>query len=269
MSRRNRSENPVTLFAFQDIITSVTGILILITLILALALADRPVHDSSEIRESIEDLRSQLAALDHDINSLQQQTRSDSAILDLMSQYGANSIEELISHLTSSIRNGSNLIRQGQAEATSGEELLSKNEKRLSEQALNLQQLMARLHEQQKLLDRIVAGNRVVYQFSGSDADQPWLLELGGSVWQIARANKKEKPVRFEQEKPRDRLKALVQWSNSHSGRKYLVLLVRPGGVEAYDMIRKSGDLGRVEFGVDLISSDVTVIDSETGAVAR
>lgn len=269
MSRRNRSDNPITLFAFQDIITSVTGILILITLILALALAERPVHVSPESRENIEELKSQLAALEQEIKSLQQQTRSDSAILDLMSQYSANSIEELISHLTSSIMHGSDLIRQGQEETASGEEQLSRNEKQQAAQELNLQQLMSRFEEQQKLLDRIVSGNRVVYQFSGSAADQPWILELGSNVWQIARANKKEKPVRFEQANLADRLKALVQWSNSQPGGKYLVLLVRPGGVESYDLIRKSNSLGSVEFGVDLISSDVTVIDPETGAVAR
>ena len=43
MSRRRKSnDNPFTLFAFQDIITAVTGILILITLILSLSLVEQP-----------------------------------------------------------------------------------------------------------------------------------------------------------------------------------------------------------------------------------
>src|SRR5262245_5426312 len=36
MSRRGRGGTPISLFSFQDIITSVTGIMILVTLILAL-----------------------------------------------------------------------------------------------------------------------------------------------------------------------------------------------------------------------------------------
>ncbi len=269
MSRRNRHENPITLFAFQDIITSVTGILILITLLLALALVDRPVPESRESRESIEDLRSQLTVLEQDIKSLRQQSRADSTIVQLMTQYGTNSIEELITHLETSLQNASRLIQSGREELAAGEEFKTKNQKRLDDQASSMQELLARLKEQQELLDRMKAGNRVIYEVSGSASDQPWLLELGGTQWQLAKVNKREKPVLFDQSKPGDRLKALIQWAKSHPGRKYLVLLIRPGGVESYDLVRRSTSLTGVEFGVDLIPSDVTVIDPDTGAVAR
>ena len=41
MSRRRRRSAPFSLFAFQDIITSVTGIMLVITMLLALELLER------------------------------------------------------------------------------------------------------------------------------------------------------------------------------------------------------------------------------------
>jgi len=53
MSRRSRRNSPFSLFAFQDIITSVTGIMILVTMMLALELIKR----KEQIRRTREQLQ--------------------------------------------------------------------------------------------------------------------------------------------------------------------------------------------------------------------
>ena len=67
MSRRGRSGHAISLFAFQDIITSVTAIIIVIVLLLALDLtqqkegsAGMPLALANELEQRIESVQTEL-----------------------------------------------------------------------------------------------------------------------------------------------------------------------------------------------------------------
>ena len=69
MSRRGRNKSAFSLFVFQDIIMSVTGIMILITLILSLEMMERQEESP---RERTSEIISQLKAAVGEVEDLVQ-----------------------------------------------------------------------------------------------------------------------------------------------------------------------------------------------------
>ena len=71
MSRRGRSGPVISLFAFQDIITSVTAIVIVVTLFLALDLVQRKQGQASESPTVLaEELVARITALEGELAKL-------------------------------------------------------------------------------------------------------------------------------------------------------------------------------------------------------
>ena len=73
--RRKTSEDPLSLFCFQDIITCVTGIMILVVLLFVVQLIQKKteaVFQKSENYEQVEHLRNKLARLDKEKKELKQ-----------------------------------------------------------------------------------------------------------------------------------------------------------------------------------------------------
>ena len=91
---------------------------------------------------------------------------------------------------------------------------------------------------------------------------------IGGYSMAAAPANQKAKATVFSEPSLSKRLRAIEDWyKNTLGSEGYLVLLIRPDGVQSYNTLRSSKTMANAQFGVDLIASDVTVIDLESGAV--
>ena len=74
MTRRRRKSSPFSLFSFQDIVTSVTAVIILITLILTLDLVTRQqASASSQLDKSVTELRAALEQAEAELRVLKQQ----------------------------------------------------------------------------------------------------------------------------------------------------------------------------------------------------
>ena len=90
MRKRRREETPFSLFAFQDIITSVTGILLLIMLLLCLSLAaqdltnDPPVEtqESSSVANAhrLKDLQERVSRLQETLDQKQRQRELEESL---------------------------------------------------------------------------------------------------------------------------------------------------------------------------------------------
>src|SRR3954471_6793037 len=80
MPRRRRKSSPFSLFSFQDIVTSVTAVIILITLILALELVTRqPTSAADQLHQSVAALQSALEQADHERQSLVTRLQQEAA----------------------------------------------------------------------------------------------------------------------------------------------------------------------------------------------
>src|SRR5688572_14968092 len=96
MSRMRRSTaQPITLFSFQDIITSVTGVMVLLTLLMALELIQRvvaaPTHQTIvQTRQSGQSL----AEMRAEITTLRQQLESSNLIAENLPSFDPNKLRE-------------------------------------------------------------------------------------------------------------------------------------------------------------------------------
>ena len=77
MSRRGRSGPTISLFSFQDIITSVTAIVTVITLLLALDLVQRKQSDAGDSSGAlVVELAARLAQIEDELTELRAATAS-------------------------------------------------------------------------------------------------------------------------------------------------------------------------------------------------
>ena len=71
MTRKSHNNSPISLFAFQDIITSVTGVFLLMTLLMAVELASRETMQQSAVSaEEIERLTVSVEELEAEVSQL-------------------------------------------------------------------------------------------------------------------------------------------------------------------------------------------------------
>ncbi|MBN1863717.1 MAG: hypothetical protein JW808_02325 [Victivallales bacterium] len=90
MAKKNKDENPVSLFAFQDIITSITGIMVLVVLLIILDIID---HEESKSRDNASPFAEDVKKLEQMAKGLEEQleegkdwmTRNEELILKALS----------------------------------------------------------------------------------------------------------------------------------------------------------------------------------------
>ncbi len=269
MSRRRRGDSPFSLFAFQDIITAVTGILILITLLLALSIVDAPMNEAEQEIADLQALKARLVSLRSEVADLEDQLTTDNEIVRLVSKSGAANLVQLKSQLEQSLKIAQELLSNTNKQTHSNADSLKRRQDQVNAKTTGLQQTLANIEQLKRKLEEIRQSNRAVYQVKTTSQEKPWLLDLSSQRWLLAAANEQSTPVRIDQSTLAARVGALESWQQSNPGdRRYLVLLVRSDGVDSYKKIRESVTLANaIDFGVDLIADDITVIDPKTGAV--
>ena len=270
MGRRTQTSNPFTLFAFQDIITSVTGILILITLILALTMVVQPENFDASSGESVETLRANLQQLEDTINAIETQSQVDQMILDLLVEFDADSMEQLDSLLTRSSKETKEKITRLKRQYWDDKTKAQSTKKELEKKRQQLSEIENQNKKKSEALKKLQQSERVEYGYDSTGGEEPWLIYLSEKQWMCARVNQKQPPIIFSESDLSKRLSRFENWQHGITLQKsYFVLFVRPDGVPSYDLIRGSVRLSGVEFGVELLNEKVVIIDPQTGTVIQ
>ncbi len=84
MSKRSQSSTPISLFAFQDIITSVCGIMLLIVLLFAIEVSRRTEDERSKITDGEKNLQSEIDQMEQKIDAAEQENSNH--IRDILEQ---------------------------------------------------------------------------------------------------------------------------------------------------------------------------------------
>ncbi len=260
MSRRGRNTTKFSLFAFQDIITSVTGIMILVTLILALELLQRkeksPPKRTAQVTEQVlatvaknnatmERLSEQLKemqdetakAAPYDIDRVGRQLEALGKLNDQLDRE-LNGLEKQRSDVAQAAREA--------ASTETIEELVNKAKEKLE--------------QLQELKDR----NRVIFNPAAGQTKTPWLVEIDGKDFKVAKVGELAKPAVFSSF---NRFKTWAQARDKRS--EYFVLLVKPEGIAAFDGARNALKQSGFDVGYDLLAADQTAIHPETGAAVE
>lgn len=269
MARRVQA-NPISLFSFQDIITSVTGIMILLTLLMALELSQRSLQSPSvqtavvteQLETAVVDSEQEITRLEADLANRDKKLQELAAIDEQRLLDESVDIEHQISQLAAG---SSNLAAQAEAAARRREQAESSSQDRQKD-VDTARELMVRAAELQAKLAKLQSTNRVLYNPAPGSSKSAWLVEITDSELRAAPLGQATPPTVFKGNASA-RLTAFQAWARTRDRRgEYFVLLVKPSGIDLFDQLHEAlGKLG-FDLGFDIVDSTETVIDDQTGA---
>ncbi len=266
MRGRHHREFAVSFFAFQDIITAVTGVLVLITLLLALLIntiesspaASSSAQADSVTAEEIRQLEEQLAALT---------TRSErfQEINDFAAMHSANDVVQRLSDRQEQLRRLQEEIASTTARVARARAELTIEQGQLAAMAedLGMTELEQRAADLQDRIERLESSNRVIYNFRDLEGRSVWLIDIHADRIAIAEYGRDDPPQSFIGTEDDE----FMTWVRGReAGRTHFVLFVRPGAVGRYDRLRTRIDPLGYSLGVELLGASAQVLDPRTGA---
>ena len=260
--------NPVSLFSFQDIVTSLTGIMVIVILVIVLQLAEATYdyENPKEAPREYHELKAKIAELTERIAKVKQE---GDEIPEELKPYLKVTEEELASQLERERLAAENLINekdnlQKEMEArkltlAQIQEQLRLLEEKMKEarkikEALEAQlkeiendEELARLaQEKQKLeqqCERIrndirIEADKVEFSFRGTISRKPILIECAGSGFRAQVYKEDNEVMQFTSGSFNANLDSLLDWLKKKDLKKcYPVLLFRRGGFAKFDDI--------------------------------
>ena len=275
MSRRGRSGPTISLFSFQDIITSVTAIVTVITLLLALDLVQRKQSKAGDSSGNLAvELVARLAAAEVELAELNAVAGTTD---DLVREVAATSPAELrneIAERQSAIveleRERTRLERQrgqwktrekqAQTEQFDLEPLRQQQANALAEAAELVRQ---RTSEQVE--------NRTVFSLPRGFQKEGWVVVIDATQIAIAPLGRPAQPVVVRASGlpliGTSAAAAFVAWIEREQLRSaYFLLLVRPDASRAFADTQELLTAKSISHGFDLIGSDQVILHPERGA---
>jgi hypothetical protein len=258
MKRRGRRDAAINLFSFQDIMASVIGMVFFVVLILALDIVnargggagDAPPATEADVAALQESIR----RLEEDIRRLEQEVARAADRLQLASGDESEMLQEA-KRLEATLRNLYGRIRQEQDDATR-----SQAERRLKEDAhrrrlRETDALNRRLGELKAALAEARSAPSVMYIVDASPGGlAPWLLEVSATGLRVASQDGAGAVVAFGGRTAEDRRGGFLGWLGSQdSSTHYVVLLVKPSGVDLANRLEQDIRDKGFDVGVDLL----------------
>ena len=271
MSRRGHSSNPISLFSFQDIITSVTGIMILVTLLMALELSQR-VLQSPKVQTAIVagDLKQAIAAAEAEAEALQTELAARGQRL----QELAGLDERRLRTTTQDVERQIAQLDVESVELAARAERAEQRQQQLTADSQARQpdverarQLTERIAEVEAQIAKLKSSNRVLYNPAQGNSKSAWLVELSDSELRAAPLGRAQPPTVFGGATPAARLNAFKTWAETRDrGAEYFVLVIKPSGVALFDQLYEALVDAGFDLGFDVVDSAQTVLDPTTGA---
>ena len=271
MAARCTRNQAFSLFAFQDIITSVTGIIVLVMLLLSLELIQlEQLSATLSPSVSAEPLRDAIKKMDREIDSVNQDLKLGNAEVYEFATLPMDEalrqkrvLEADILRLVEDVQR----IQQQHQESLLQNEVLKVALDASSDTQSDLESLQQRIEAFREQLEALKKNNRVIYNPNAKSDKRAWLVDLSLEGLQIAELGKVVPPVRFDQGGQARQIEALKNWAKTRNFRtEYFILLVRPKTIEIYKEVRSCLEDLQYDLGFDVIGDDAMVIDPITGA---
>ena len=262
MKRRGGRSSPISLFAFQDIIASVIGMVFVVVLIMALSIVNAKAVSEAVRLESITDsdlqtLRERASESEAEIRAIAADIVRLTGQLDLASGDEEVALDE-VKRLEATLKNLYARVREeqdavGQADAER-QRIVEKYEDRLRES----QRLDRQLAELRTRIQTTELRPRLAFIIDPHPDDlEPWLLEISGSRLRVASKDGTSAILEFGGESFERRKERFLAWLSSQSNRThYFVLLIKPSGIEQADECGKILKSKGYDIGKDLLPED-------------
>jgi cell division protein FtsB len=259
MRSRHKKSSPFSLFAFQDIITSVTGIMILITMTLALDLVQKATSSPRSATPAIaEQVEVAVKESEQEISRLEQILGAGVGSIHIDAETARKQLKDL--------ERARKELDQQNASLSSEVNAASARKQAVDEQAQSvspeaLQQLQAEVVASRDQIRKLKESNRVVFNRPAGTSKTSWLVQLDKDSVLVAESGKNAAPLEFST--PEE----FLGWAGGQDADSmYFVVLIKPSGIERFGPIRETLQSDGFDLGYDLLSADQTAIDPETGA---
>ena len=271
MTRRRGQSPAISLFAFQDIITSVTGILVFLTLMLALELLDRQNNRpgtstaflTEALRESV-----QRAAQERDL--LTEKANRVNRALSRVAEYSSHEMEredrenkQSLGQIQAKSHLLDNRLQEISRLQTAAE--AKSFDRRTDREALT--RLRAEIERLKEKADQDAERNTVHYRFARGTHREGWLVEVGANRIAVVPLGREAGPVLFEREAgPLAELlrggvhRDFLRWVEDGRSSVYYLFVIRPSGIGEFQHIESAFRGAGRKFGLDLIGEDQTAI---------
>lgn len=274
-SRRKKKVTSFSLFAFQDIITSVTGIVIIMVLLLTLELVDRPVQADSLSAETYQQLNQSIESINKQIEQFRSSTMQQEEMIREVAKTSSpelnNEIDELKQDLQD-LRDEIENIETAHRQLEENSRKIDVSEAEQQEMLDDILQLQAEVDRLRSAIEQVESKNRIVFSVPKGHQRNGWLVVVGKEMIRIAPFGRAQPPIVFRSSggvlSRTSAVKAFAGWiEDNRAAVRYLLVIIRPRGVSAFDELEPMIREMNIDYGFDLIAEDERVLDPEKGAV--
>ena len=267
MKRRGARDNQSSLFAFQDVMASLIGILFFIVLFMALDMVEQghstPPPDGNG-EPSLKDLKGMLAEVRRQRDELDREIRAVTERLNVASMSNDAILEAIqdmrkkLLHLGPEIERAVSELDEEISEARKADLATDGVEEDLRK----LKEEIGRLNAKAKTFR---AMPRVTYIIDEATDLEPWLVEVTGKRIRVAAKDGTSSVMSFTAATALERREQFLAWAKSQDPRKqYFVVLSKPSGweesVEIGDVLTKKRGF---RLGRDLLPENWEPFDGE------
>ncbi|WP_294506841.1 hypothetical protein [uncultured Victivallis sp.] len=266
------SDPPISLFSFQDIVTTLIGIMVLFVLLLSLELieATRIFEESSPVREELARLREQRKSLETQVEEQARRLKELAAELDSVSDmseaellYSRQRVEHRIDSATKACSSAEELLlrmRERKAEVEAAERELAGRREKLQQRTAQLEQvrrngdaLQRRNEEQREELRRLA--NAVSIEFEGDMSKQPVMVECSETGFRVKRLDSPEiREIPFQGITVTAEIEKLLAVLREYPASScYILFLIKPSAAKYAEYLLNQYSLGMssYEMGMD------------------
>lgn len=260
MSRRRQKSSPVSLFAFQDIITATTGILILLALVLALSVITQGATAVVEVVVADDAEMAFRDSLISEVESLQKMSAELATETASWSSATPAELKKKVEVTQQSVKRlQSDLTKKGETLSALEEELEDvQSTQTIAQTKSKLRKTQEQIAEASAAIQALKAGNRIVYNFRKTDRT-PWLVQIAGNKILASKVDSND-VKQFTSYQAFNRFAKGIP-----EAERYIVMLVKPSGVSNFNSIKSYLNDKDYDLGTELIGEDQTTIDPING----
>ena len=255
--RRRGARNTSSLFAFQDVMASLIGIMFFIVILMALDIVDQytPVAEADTVdSKSIVKLQARLKELtelkirlEQGITSATEKLNVASAFTDEQLLESAQTMHKELLYLHAKVEQ----TETGLADIESKNKSVKKKIAASQIEIRGLDKEIAKLRARAKAKRALP---RVAYIIDETTQREPWLVEVTGKSIRVASKDGKSAVTTFTADTAAARRAKFLAWTKSKSSQKhYFVLLIKPSGIEQARMLEKDLKNRGFRTGKDLL----------------
>lgn len=263
MAKRRSTGPGISFFAFQDIITAVVGIFILITLILVLQLAQRVEAGSESVPQDIQPIVATIKSLQQQVRDLEAEMAQRAAASSRTEDINAFNIAEKVERLKSenagstgrietSLKNRSELEKLKYVAISESEKLATQSIS-LSEQRQELSELNEEVRKMQAQRNAVQGEQSTLFRDQTEQGRYVVLVTLSPESIEIQDGLTRNKEKLSGAEK-------LERWNlwlaKIPLSRRHLLLRIQPGGERDFQAIKAAADAAGAEYGFTVVGSD-------------